>query len=674
MDLRGTPGTVVGVRPADGQMLVQVGDRQLKMPLQDGFQAGDRVLVRQLTDGRTIAEAIPSETSDGASPFDVFAPRSTELGTFLDYVEKNVPTNSPETADAKALLKSLVPEFANDQLPTATVRQLSAQLFDILLNSDKPELQDIGTRLQQTLAKLYPDTIPAPSQAAWSRPLAQTVQDLLGSLAANDFKAASNLLESLAKAMPSVATSDLSALQRLSAPLHELEAWGSPDTLDPKALQSLCAQVDQALSIPVPATLRASMLGAAQSAGSNSSITAQIVSVSETSLKLAIPVDSGSAKGNPQTLELPMPAGSPWTALLKAGTTIAMAILPEGNPAAPQGLRLTPQPDSAYLPAAELPAYVATGAPLTANLVDAREFLTQYDPDPNPAQVARFAETLHALDLLLPHGEALTDEQKDLALRTMLTEGRALKSPDLQGLAQYKASADPEPDMFKALPAKVRDWLASELERQGPKPLKAKDLQDLLQRALETPDKAKTAVQPAAPATTAASQATVATPPPTLNTNERDLVQAMQKQLQWTQRDQDSRHPDDRQETFYFYNGGELHKARIQVRKDPQSKNGRPGEESMRRFFVETRTALLGKVHVDFMLRAGKVQLDFADASGKAEQAVQAERPALAKDLEDIGLELSSLVYKLLQQDQAPQQTRAAPKVSGGSGLLDLRA
>ena len=315
-------------------------------------------------------------------------------------------------------------------------------------------------------------------------------------------------------------------------------------------------------------------------------------------------------------------------------------------------LRILPQADSAFLPPQELPALARTNSPLTANLVDARDFMAQYtDAPPNAERVVQFASILHTLDLQLPHGESLTADQKDLAFRWMLsTPTQAQNKADLQGLVHYQSNQDPEPDLFQKLPAPQREWLAQQLAHNESKPVSAKELQNLLQQ------------MPAASSSAAPS--------------EREALAQLKSQVQWTHLDQDSRHSEDRQQVVYFSHAGELQKARIQFRNESKSKNAKGAGDSSHSFYIETRTANLGKVHVDIRVKENQVELDFSDASGQAKPAVQSERKNLAKDLDDIGLVLKDISYRLLQKEplqskQSPTNSTAAPS---RTSLLDLRA
>jgi hypothetical protein len=232
----------------------------------------------------------------------------------------------------------------------------------------------------------------------------------------------------------------------------------------------------------------------------------------------------------------------------------------------------------------------------------------------------------------------------------MLSTSDPLKNLDkLEGLLRYDAKEDPEADLMKALPREQKEWLSKEFAKQPAHLLRSQELQAILDRM-----------------------------PSVANANqfERETLQNLQKQLQWTNRDQETRHPDERQQVFYFMQDEQLQKGRIQFRKDSNPKKGNAAQDDAHRFFVETQTPRLGHVRVDFRMHKGNVELDFADATGAAQAAVLAERVSLAQELESIGLSLGTMAYHLLRNDKEGPLNKnlGTPLSRSSSSRLDLLA
>jgi len=711
-------GTILRADVKDNAILLQVGEKVVTIPWQSGLQAGDQVSLRMgASQNLELQKLVSSNTNQSTDTSSVlFSLQASDLGTFLDSIEKTLSDENPVQADTKALLRTILPGLSDPNVSKTELPRITSPLFEYLLESTDPQVQKVGVDLQKILARQFPGV-------ELVRPSVQQAQDLLGALASNDFAASAPLLRNLAQQISTQSTQntqspttvsppqprDLQVWARLAAPLQELSAWGAPPELATEDIKTLQRYASQVVSLPLEAspkalkdfdnvppqfiarvvssqdrTLVLEIIEPEENSTTPTTLDSpDLTSESKTNFPVPVsvpksvpvytpvytPISAISAPASSPTSSVPtsppirlsfqIPEGHPWAALFKANTVQAFQKLAVASPtnASPAILastpipqqvpRVVPQPDSAYIPPESLPALQKNETPLTANVVDARAFISEYvDTEPSPRQVANFANTLHQLDLQLPHGETLQPEQKDLALRWMLSTQRP---ESLQGLVRYRSDQDPESDLFEQLPAPQKKWLNQELEKSGFKPLAPKELAQLLQK-MPAPD------------------------PLTSTPAERDVVQHLQKQVQWTQFDQDSRPPEDRQQVFYFYQGGELHKGRVQFKREGSSKKSGGTADDTKRFYVETRTAQLGKVHIDFQVRNSVVSLDFADSQGKAQSAIEQERPTLAKELDDVGLSLGNLAYKLLQESVNIPERSARTTTPQRNGLLDLRA
>jgi len=651
-------GTVIRADVQDDAIVLQVAGKTVSIPWQSGFSAGDQVLFR-LNENMSFelqkvpTRAIPNNAVAGNaldSLAKVLSLQASDLGAFLELAERTLDDQNSVQADAKALLRSVLPQLSTSQLSTLELTRLTSPLFEYLQQSSDAKVQNLGSALQKILASQYPgiDLV---------HPLIQQAQDLLGTLASNDFKASAPLIQSMAEQVseqrsnPATSTPqarDLQAWARLSEPLQELVAWGAPSEIFPDDLQTLQRYASQVVSLPLSADAKA----VASFEALPSQFNARIVATSERALILDIQASKPESATNETSairLTFEIPEGHPWATLFRAGNTQAFEKLALPINSAAHAPRIIPAPNSAFIPPQELSTFQANNVPLSANLVDAQAFLREYgNLKISPQQVAAFAQTLHQLDLQLPHGETLQPEQKDLAFRWMLSTQRP---ESLQGLARYQSELDPEGTLFEQLPETQKKWLGQELEKHGFKPLQPKELLQLLDK-----------MPPLTPQNSTPA--------------ERDLTQNLQRQLQWTQFDQDTRPSEDRQQVFYFYQSGELHKGRLQVKHQKSAHKGSAGADDTQRFFVETRTGQLGKVHVDFQIRNGVVALDFADAQGQAQKAVEQERPELASELASIGLTLSQLAYHVFQESRDTSGTDRLSQTSQNphNKLLDLRA
>jgi len=602
--------------------------------------------------------------------------------------------------DLQLLLPMLFPNIATSDTPAKVTQDLLGalatndfkaaqpllkQLVQIIDSKDPQKTSVVQPLMTQTRVPSTSTQIAKPS-ASPSKSNAEPLENPKSNLQAPVTQIATPL-QSVKSTSTPFSQKDLQAFVRLLAPLKELSAWGAPNPSTDKTIQKLKTQIQQILSLPVAQQSSAKLTSilTQQPASAQASFIAKVLSIADKSMEVEVaPISNVVA--TPSTIArqitIELPSQQQWSPQLQQGNTVAFSVTQEPttkqaqNPnEAPdiaattreiitdnsnqqfsnQQLNVLPQTDSTYLPPQELADLVKTGAPLTANLVDAHDFLAQYSNEKIPAErVVEFAKVLHSLDLQLPHGESLTSNQKDLALRWLLsTPESQRKATDLQGLVQYQAEADPEKDLFQKLPAPQREWLTQQLTNSDVKAITPKALQNLLEQMPQPSE-----------------QATQATP------TEHTALTQLKSQVQWTQIDQDTRHPDDRQQVFYFSHAGELQKGRIQFRHESKSRNKQGSGDSTRRFYIETRTANLGKVHVDFRIKGNQVELDFADASGQAKPEVQEERATLAKELDDIGLSLKDISYQLLKPEQALSKasTTSTMTTSGRKSFLDLRA
>lgn len=602
---------VVSVQGGSRTLTLRIGDTLTEIPLQKGFQPGDRVLYMPLADGSAKLQHMEQNLLSAFS--EKFT--TSEWGKLLEFAERKFQQGSPAEKELWKALQSVIAQVALPQVKRTEAEALLAPLLERFSLLDTTSTRAMSERIFSTLNSVYPSN-------SSEIPVSAKVQNLLGSLASNDFRAAKPLLQEIADA-PLPQLREQNPL-RLLQPLQELATWGTPAELPIELIHKAKMAVENSLAIPLPKSAQTAL-----QAFTNQTLSANVVTVNPHFLDLEFP------EAEHALIRFPLPEKSPWPHSLKPETTLAIHFRNTS-----EGLSVLPQPDSAYLPPEELSDYIPSQAPLSANLIDAREFVSQYTPStPNPKVVVAFAQALHTLDLNMPHGQSLDSTQKELALRWLLTPTK--DSPDLRSLLEYRAKGNREGELFAQLPEKQLEWIRNEVQKQGKRILQPQDFLEVLSRM------------------------------PSARSHEKDSVTPqLQNQLQWTQKDQDTRHPDDRQQVFYFLHEGQLQKGSIQIRREQSSEKKQTDPDAPLRFHIETSTPKLGSVRVDFLVHKNELRMEFLDPSGKGEQAVQKERESLARDLQSIGLSLMELMYKI-PSIQSPSPVLPTPP---RTSFLDLKA
>lgn len=602
---------VVGVQGDSRTLTLRIGDSLTEIPLQKGFQAGDRVLYMPLADGSAKLQHLEENL---LSPLlEKFT--TSEWGKLLEFAERKLLQGNQSEKELWKALQSLVAQVAQPQIKRTEAEAILAPLLEKASLLDTSITQTVSARIFATLNSVYPSS-------SSELPVSAKVQNLLGSLASNDFLAAKPLLQEFADA-PLSQLREQNPL-RLLQPLQELATWGAPEELPIDLIHKAKLAIEISLAIPLPKAAQTAL-----QAFSNQTLSANVLAVNPNFLDLEFP------EAEHALVRINLPEKSPWPHAIKPDTTLAIQVRSTS-----EGLAILPQPDSAYFPPEELPAYIQSQAPLSANLIDAREFVSQYTAGtPNPKMVVAFAQALHTLDLNIPHGQTLDSTQKELALRWLLTPTK--DSPDLRSLLEYRAKGNREGELFAQLPEKQQEWIRNEVQKHGKRILQPQDFLDVLSRM-----------------------------PSALNHEKDSVTPQLQNQLQWTQKDQDTRHPDDRQQVFYFLHEGQLQKGSIQIRREKPSEKKKGEPDAPLRFHIETTTPKLGPVRLDLLVHQNELRMEFLDRSGKAEQAVQKERESLAKDLQSLGLSLVDLVYKIPSVQSTSPVLPSPPRLN----FLDLKA
>ncbi|HSQ42011.1 MAG TPA: hypothetical protein VLM37_07015 [Fibrobacteraceae bacterium] len=698
---KGESASVVDVQRRKGRMTLLVGGKRISVPLQAGLKAGDRVTCQQNEEGRLSVQkqspdlarqAVDTMRRDALEKDQNWAP-------FLDRWG-NMPQKGENSNLLMTELRSAARQFSTGTLSNSDVSRIFNQVSNALLQQNTTEARLALSELEAVVGTQYPE-------ALQTSPLALQGQTLLDGLAANDFSGAATALRELSRLFSAAGGEtavsggrDLQVLTRLLQPLQELDSWGSPSDLSASDVRAVRQGVERELSLPLDDQARnnwqtlsraaesviAEGTEAQHSEGATVGLCLKVVSLTEKGLLL-----QGRTSEGTQQLQLPLQTEHPLRQQLRSESQVALfpiqgknsvqtqkaenqatTAIQEGKTSAlgnqaelesrdtvivSRGKTDSP-PDRAfvetdvdYLPTSEVKSLLANKVPITANLVDAYEFAHQYADEIPSNRLVQFAQVLHQLDLQLPHGATMDDSQKDLALRWLLSSQPTtpgvkvqISSDVLQGLTQYQVDGDREGELFQNLSEPVRKQLLQEMRTPGKEVIRPADLEIIADKISTNSD---------------------------LSSSDRDALSQLRQQSQWTRLDQDTRHSSERQEVFYFQHEGVLHKGRIQFRHEQGRQRGAGGGDSTKRLHVETSTANLGNVQVDFQIQSNRLELIFSTADGKAEPAVQEERPSLAKALDEIGYLLGDLSYRVFVQAELAEP-QSSPQRS--LGLLDLRA
>lgn len=534
---------------------------------------------------------------------------------------QTAPANAPTSADATtvdALRLRLVDEIAKliaqggssqtasslaqslGQDPEATLLQLAQELARRGVDSNKNE--PLTQQLRALLDELQPI----------STSLGNEIQSRLDS---NQFSGLSPLLEKLAHSLNALpgpqAGADARQLMPLLNAVRELSSLGLPAEISAESLRIVDQAMQQKTSIPLDtqsaATLREvyqAELASFPASPYGQSFHATLTRVDPHSLEL----DGQVA--------IALPAQSGWDNLLKTGERLEFSL----NSQPPS---LQPWPASAQIPAEEQAYWTATGLPPTPATSSARDTLAAYGTLPaDPSVAGAFGQALHELSLYMPDGVAPDTAQRDLLLRTLLLAGdRGVDSSMLQSLSRYHGGSDPEIELLRQLPEESRQFLMKELG--SGKAHSPQQLQEAVEKAL--------------------AHSRLASPETT------QTLQNIKEQLQWTRLDQDTRHPAEREQVFYWQHEGELQKGRLKVKDERRAGHKSHSPDAAITFSVQTQVSHLGKVQADLVLQGERLDVRLADEEGEAEEAVRAERESLATELSEMGLSLGELVYGALR-------------------------
>lgn len=476
----------------------------------------------------------------------------------------------------------------------------------------------------------------------------QATVELLSRLAGNDFSGLSLVLGAFGDALATenVATWPDTAkrmLPTLLAALRQLEVLGLPDssvtalppTSPDQGQSSLVSKIAQNLAPQVAWQPDASQMARLASAygisppaeGGSVGFTAQVVRTGPEGVVL----DKGL---------LPASSAGPAVPLLRDGAVVDFTWEKQGG----KDLVIA-WPASTNLPAEERDYWRSTGLPPQVAL-EVRNVLPAGELPADPSMAAAVGRELHRLSLEMPGGSEIPASQKDLLLRTvLLAKGAELPQGLLQGLARYQPGGERESALVSSLGDETRQRLLASLAENG---------------KVHSPETMQAAVARLLGSETHA-----------LSSGDRQVLQQLHEQLQWSRLDQDSRHPADREQAFYFLNGEQLHKGAIQVR-DERGQGGKrqnSGKEG-HAFTVETRLPHLGKVMVDMTLLGDRLDVRLSDEKGNAREAVTAERQSLSEELADMGLSLGELVYGAMRL--AVADPRPAMDASSQGARLDL--
>jgi len=243
----------------------------------------------------------------------------------------------------------------------------------------------------------------------------------------------------------------------------------------------------------------------------------------------------------------------------------------------------------------------------------------------------------------------------------VLKGAQPLSTQELTALLSYHADLDTENELFANLTSHTQQLMTANLPAD--KPVGADRLLQLIRTVLDQPESLP-------------NSQTHSDPASKIPSGDRELLHSMARQMNMGQIDQETRHPEDRQQVFYWQHQGELHKGRLRVRHEKKDPNSQAGQDLQ--FTVQTRTPQLGQVQVQVRQHKKSLHLNMNDERGVAQESVGKERELLAQELDSIGLKLEQLNYAKPMSKKANSAFATKPSASASqqddSSYLDLRA
>jgi hypothetical protein len=576
------------------------------------------------------------------------------------------------------LLQQLNPQSPHLDSFSSQSQQALQKIFTALQNALQamPPQSKTHTALQSILTQLSTELAPAlglhKASADSHKPLTNAIHSLLQAIAENNTHKISGALDSLTKGLSHSTGMPLPTLHTVNTPTASGAPFLPQLQLPPSLLATLHTTADalhtlqsftkdhsfgkeyaaphQAPSLPISPKIQ-QVLPPIQ----------QLLSVPFTSPQsVTTPWLQGTitqAQNNIITISpwaTPTPAATPATAATAATATTIVA--PDTRqtitldvshsafqkipfiPNNPILLQVTapnkalPHPISQNFAPPILQQMVQQQITPTTALHEANQFLQNYTQlTPSPQLLEQISHTFLAAEQVLqdwnttntqpnqaqPADSKLTHSEQDMLFKWLLTKGNVPDNSQLEDLLQFtrKPLADTQG---------LTQLLQNANDHSNPSPQDEKQLQQLkqLKQLLQEPFRLQDALD------------FLQKHKPEPASKEEQLVQQIIKHMQHQKMEQDTRHPQDRQEVFYFPFQQQIHRGGFRIQDNREKKQNTPNEPHDRLGFVlDTTLPHLGTIHAEFDMNKGKVKLLLEDNSGQHSQAVFAEQPSLSQIL-----------------------------------------
>jgi len=234
---------------------------------------------------------------------------------------------------------------------------------------------------------------------------------------------------------------------------------------------------------------------------------------------------------------------------------------------------------------------------------------------PDLSWVRSAQQLFQQAEALLPQQQELSKDDQNLLLRWLLSRGGESSSDaQIRNLLEHNRNPDRSQQLWQNLSPESKAWLEDALK----KPMNAREFTERLEQWLRQN--------------------------PGEHEDKRNLEQLL-RHAHTRQFDQDTRHPQERQENFYWANQQGLHQGGLKVR-DERKTNSEGKTEGGIQFRIETRTPHMGHVSAQCRAEEDKLDIRLEDETGHFLEGVQAEREELRRELEQIGYVLKSLIYR----------------------------
>jgi hypothetical protein len=629
--------SVVAQQSEAGRIVVETpGGQQITLDLKSASEApdsrslklGDLLLYQQLKDGSTLLHKLSgSEIPD----FKLNTRHLQLMQQLFDYLGSGWPADAsseqPDKAKTAALFQQLSATL-NQTLPASTTQQSWNQLIQQMESAASPQLKDSANAIKQVLQELLSSAslTPGSAQNIADTELTNLAKNSAQMIQQNDFQGVLQQVPLLQNALQGAATPlnplVQNALYQVLPLLQEFAAF-APIEKDNSINElhrllisklSFTAQMSPETPPPAPQDILPGKHLFVVKSWENGILSGQS--------------EHHSLRWNLQN--------TPWEHIPWQKGDEFIWEKTSSSPSSSGKIQGLLYPESRFLPPELQSILQHSQKPITPHLLESAVFLQDYltqirseTPNSqnmqNPAQsntalphlswIEEAARIFYQAESQLPPGKELSFKERDFLVRWMLTQNEAPGTQSIQDALEYQKQAYRDTELFKDLSSASREELRIP-DRQ------LRSLPEMIQKTL--------ALWKTLPAD---------------SPDQKVLEQAV-KHMNHLQSDQDSRHPQDKQEIMYWMQNNQIQRGGFKV-KDQRHEKQESGKDSNRiRFVLDTRTPHLGELSLSFTMENQKARLMIEDDSGRFYENFNSEKPSLEESLQSMGWILENFLYR----------------------------